>query len=213
MRDTDALIGELVGNLQPVRPLSFGRGFALAVGAAALSALAVIGLFGLRPDVLSGRFDAVYLLASGLFLMLGLAATVAVIVMSRPQVGNDHSGWVWSAAMTALLPVAALIVAFGRGAQGVDAAVARHGLECLALGSGFAVLVFAVLTGWLRMGAPTSPARAGLVTGVAAGSLGIFAFSLHCADNDIVHIGLWHSAVVVVMAAVGRAIIPRLVRW
>ncbi|MCR9180892.1 MAG: DUF1109 domain-containing protein, partial [Erythrobacteraceae bacterium] len=78
---------------------------------------------------------------------------------------------------------------------------------------GASLLVFAILVGWLRKGAPTSPDRAGLLTGIAAGSLGIFAFSLHCADNDIVHIGLWHSAVVLLMAGLGRAVVPPLVRW
>ena len=213
VRDTNALIGELVGSLQPVKPLSFGRGFGVAIAAAAVSAVAVLVLFGLRPDVRAGQFDPVYLLASGLFLLLGLAATVTVIVMSRPRVGSDHGGWVWAAAMTALLPVAAVIVALGRGAEGLNSGETVHGLECLALGTGFAALVFGVLIWWLRQGAPTSPDRAGLLAGVAAGSLGIFAFSLHCADNDIVHIGLWHSAVVVVMALLGRTIVPRLVRW
>jgi hypothetical protein len=82
-----------------------------------------------------------------------------------------------------------------------------------AIGIGAALLVFALLTLWLRRGAPTAPDRAGLVAGVAAGAFGSFAVSLHCPDNDIVHIGLWHSAAVVAMAGLGRVLIPRLVRW
>jgi hypothetical protein len=70
-----------------------------------------------------------------------------------------------------------------------------------------------MLVMWLRRGAPTSPERAGLVAGVAAGASGIFAFSLHCQIDDIVHLGLSHSAVVAAMALVGRALVPRLVRW
>ncbi len=53
----------------------------------------------------------------------------------------------------------------------------------------------------------------GLLTGVAAGSFGIFAFSLHCNYSDIVHIGLWHSGGVVLSAFVGRFAVPRLIRW
>lgn len=213
VRNTDTLIAELVSGLEPVKPLSFTRGFGLAMAATATSAAAVIGLFGMRADLLSGQFAPVYLIATGLFLVLGLAATVTVIVMSQPRVGNDHSGWAWAAMTAALLPLAAVLVALGRGPDTVSRAEALHGLECLALGGGFAALVFVVLVYWLRKGAPTSPERAGLLTGVAAGSLGIFAFSLHCADNDIVHIGLWHSAVVVLAAAAGRGLVPRIVRW
>ena len=212
-QNSDALIANLVGNLQPVKPLSFARGLGYALLAAAISALAVVAAFGIRPDVLAGRFDPVYLIATGLFLVLGIAAAVTVIVMSRPQVGTDHSGWVWAAAMVALLPVAALIVSFGGGSDILSRESIAHGLECLMVGSGASLLVFAILVGWLRKGAPTAPDRAGLLTGIAAGSLGIFAFSLHCADNDIVHIGLWHSGVVLLMAGLGRALVPPMVRW
>jgi hypothetical protein len=89
----------------------------------------------------------------------------------------------------------------------------ESGAECLALGVAASLLVAAMLTGWLRRGAPTAPARAGLVAGVAAGAFGSFAVSLHCPVDDIVDIGLWHGAAVLAMAGLGRLVIPRLVRW
>ncbi len=212
-RNSDALIAELVGELEPVKPLRFGEGVALALLGAALSAGAVVGLFGLRAEWLAGHLDPMQLVSTGLFLGLALAATVTVVVMSRPHVGSDHSGWRWAAAMAGLLPVAGAIVAVVRGASSVSPEVMRHGAECAAGGSLASLLVFTALVLCLRRGAPTSPERAGLVTGVASGAFGIFASSLHCAENDIVHIGIWHSAAVVVMALVGRALVPRLIRW
>jgi hypothetical protein len=95
----------------------------------------------------------------------------------------------------------------------MSATEAEHGLDCLMMGSGLGLLIAAVLVWWLRRGAPTSPERAGLLTGIAAGSFGIFAFSFHCPYNDIVHIGLWHGLAVVVSAALGRLIVPRLIQW
>lgn len=210
---SDALIANLVGELQPVKPLSFARGLAYALAAAATTALAVVAAFGIRPDLMAVQFDPVFLIATGLFLVLGIAAAVTVIVMSRPQVGNDHGGWVWAAAMVALLPVSAVIVSFSGGSTMLSGESLAHGLECLMIGAASSLLVSGILVGWLRKGAPTSPDRAGLLSGVASGSLGIFAFSLHCPDNDIVHIGLWHSGVVLLMAGLGRALAPRLVRW
>lgn len=212
-RDTDFLIAELAGGLEPVRPLRFssGLGFALATLAATLSVVAL--RFGIRPDVLMGSFDPVFLLATGLFFLLGLAASATVIVMSRPQIGSDHCGWRWAAAMTALLPLAAIITAIEQRRAAISANEAENGLVCLMAGSALGLLVAAVLVWWLRRGAPTSPERAGLLTGIAAGSFGIFAFSFHCQYSDIVHIGLWHSLAVVVSAALGRFIIPPLIRW
>jgi hypothetical protein len=210
-RDTNSLIADLVGNLEPVRPLRFssGLGVALAGLGATLSILTL--MFGIRPDVLVGSFDPVFVLATGLFLLLGLASAVTVIVMSRPSVGIDHGGWLWAAAMTALLPLTAIITGMGRGA--LWATVAGNGFNCTMAGSALGSLTFLVLVWWLRRGAPTSPERAGLLTGVAAGSFGIFAFSFHCAYNDIVHIGVWHSMVVVIGGILGRIAVPRLIRW
>jgi hypothetical protein len=138
---------------------------------------------------------------------------IPIIVMSRPHVGSDHNGWWWAAAMTALLPLAAVITGIARGPATMSTTEAEHGLDCLMMGSGLGLLIAAVLIWWLRRGAPTSPERAGLLTGIAAGSFGIFAFSFHCPYNDIVHIGLWHGLAVVVSAALGRLIVPRLIQW
>lgn len=212
-RDTNMLIAELVGDLKPVRPMKFSSGMALALGGLSVTVTLVGLLFGIRPDVLVGDFDPVFVLATGLFFLLGLAATVTAIVMSRPRVGSDHSGWKWAAAMAALLPLAALVSGAGRANFGVTGIEAANGFKCLVAGSGLGLLTFATLVMWLRRGAPTSPERAGLLAGIAAGSFGIFAFSFHCAYNDIVHIGLWHGGVVAVSALLGRIAVPRLIRW
>lgn len=213
MRDSDSLIAELVGGLEPVQPLRFAHGMAFTLLAATASVMLVIALFGMRTDLQAGMFNPVHLIATELFLGLGLAASVSVIVMSRPCVGSDHGGWRWAAAMAALLPAAGLIVGIAGGGDLVSRESFNHGLACFAIGSVASVLVFAILVWWQREGAPTAPDRAGLVTGIAAGSFGIFAFSLHCPESDIVHIGVWHSAVVLVMGAVGRAVVPGMVRW
>ena len=210
---SDTLIAELVGELQPVTPLRFGRGLAAALAAAGVSAAGVVALLGARPDGVLHSADPMHLVATGLYAVLGLAASVTVIVMGRPQVGSDHGGWRWAAGMAALLPIAGLIVAAERGHAAMAGDAMAHGAECLAIGAAASLTVLAVLTAWLRRGAPTAPGRAGLVAGVAAGAFGSFAVSLHCPENDIVHIGLWHGAAVVVMAAIGALVVPRLVRW
>lgn len=213
VRKSDALIAELVGSLEPVRPLRFASGLGLELAVAAVSTVLVVSLFGLRPDLQAGQVDPLHLIATGLYLGLALAASVTVVVMSRPCVGTDHSGWTWAAAMAALLPAAGIIVGLSKGGELLSQENIVFGIECFAIGGGASLLVFAALIWWLRKGAPTAPDRAGLVAGVAAGSFGIFAFSLHCPANDIVHIGVWHGAVVLAMGAVGRVFVPRLVRW
>lgn len=213
VRNSDVLIAELVGSLEPVKPLRFAQGMGLTLAVAAVSVMAAVTWFGLRADLQAGQVNPVHLIATGLFLGLAIAASVTVIVMSRPGVGTDHSNWTWAAAMAALLPAAGLIVGVVGGHDMLAAGSLAHGIDCFAKGGAASLAVFAMLVWWLRKGAPTTPDRAGLVAGIAAGSFGIFAFSLSCADNDIVHIGVWHSAVVLAMGAIGRATVPSLVRW
>ena len=169
MRNSDALIAELVGSLEPVKPLRFAHGLGLALAAAAMSAVLVMSLFGMRPDFQAGQFNPVHLMATGLFLGLGVAASVTVIVMSRPCVGTDHSGWTWAAAMATLLPAAGLIVGLSADSDLLSRQSLYHGATCFVIGSAASSLVLAVLIGWLRHGAPTAPDRAGLLAGIAAG--------------------------------------------
>ncbi|MBU7579572.1 MAG: DUF1109 domain-containing protein [Porphyrobacter sp.] len=213
LRDSDALIAELAGVLEPVKPLRLGEGLALSLAASALSAGVLVGLLGIRAEWLAGHLDPLQLVSTGLFLGLAVAATVTVIAMGRPQIGSYHGGWRWATAMAGLLPIAAAIVAIGRQAPSFSPELMRHGSECLAGGVAASLTVFATLVWWLRRGAPTSLERAGLVAGIAAGASGVFAVSLHCPDNDIVHIGLWHSAVLLVTAFAGRFVVPPLIRW
>ncbi|MDZ4307018.1 DUF1109 domain-containing protein [Allopontixanthobacter sp.] len=207
------LIGELVDDLQPHRPLTLRRGLATASGSTVLTIGVMALLAGVRPDVAAGHFNPVFLLATGLFLMLGVAATFAVISMSRPQVGNTHGGWIWAAAMAALLPASAAVLGFADRGNAFFQSQPAQGISCLVNGSLLGLIVGGALTVWLRRGAPTSPEQAGLLTGLAAGSIGIFAYSLHCPYDDLYHIGLWHSLAVVASAVAGRIFVPKLIQW
>lgn len=209
----DDFINSLVADLRPVRVLSRRSGLSLAA-AAAIAALLFAAMFvGLRDDLLGGQLDPMFLLSSGLFLLLGVASTFTVVEMSRPSVGNFRDGWKWAAAMAALLPATALLLAAVDVFNGTGVIVDPEDRICLFYGTGLGLGVAAALTFWLRRGAPTSPAHAGLLTGVAAGSIGIFTFGLCCPHNDIMHIGLWHTLAVLASGGLGRAIVPALVRW
>lgn len=210
---TAGLIDQLVDRLEPVRPMRVFNGMGWVVAGLGLTMAGVLGLSGIRRDLAAGTVDPVFLLSTGLYLLLGVASAMTVIDMSRPRVGTAHGGWFWAAAMTALLPATAIITGLGEVPGAFAAPAFAHGLACLASGCALSVLTFAILVWWLRRGAPTSPERAGLVTGIAAGCFGISAFSLYCDYGSIIHIGLWHSAVVVVCALIGRLAVPRLVRW
>ena len=170
-------------------------------------------VFGLRHDLATGRPDPMFLTSSGLFLVLALASAWAVIDMARPYVGTRREGWGWTALMAAVLPVAALTLVLADWLSGKAVDLDRDGLTCLSVGSIIGLLTAAMLVFWLRRGAPSSPKRAGMLTGVASGAAGIFAVSLYCPHSDLLHIGVWHGAAVIVMGLAGRLALPRLLAW
>jgi hypothetical protein len=214
----DAFIESLVADLAPVAPLARGSGLT-GVFIATLAAVCFAAFtFGLRPDIIAGKPGPVFLRSSGLFLLLACAASFAVVQISRPQVGNHQTGWIWALAMAALLPASGLLTwlaaLLGGGQAGREqAAVDPAGWTCLAIAVVLGLGVAVILTRQLRRGAPTSPGRAGLLCGIAAGAAGVFALSMHCPNDGIVHIGLWHASAVALSAVAGRWIIPALVRW
>jgi len=210
---SDDLIAGLVADLAPAQPLRFGRGLAGAIGAIVLGVALVLGLGTLRPDLATGHPDAMFLVASGLFLLLSLAATATVVAMAAPRVGASHEGWRWAAAMAGLLPAAGLLLVMGNVGGAWMASGPDHGIRCLSASAGVGLLTSGMLVAWLRRGAPTDPARAGLLTGIAGGAAGVFAFSFCCPLDSLIHIGLWHGTAVAVSALAGWLAVPRLVRW
>lgn len=205
-------IASLVDELEPVRPLRIGRAI-LAVGAIVVSAMALIILSrGVRADVMAGEPDPMFLIRGGLLLLLGSGCGWAVLGMASPSIGKPAQAWKMAIAAAALVPLAALVVAM-TGRTEVAMANMLYGLDCMA-SSGIGALAVAVpMVLWLRRGAPTSPERAGWLTGVASGGLGAFAYGLHCPFNDLVYIGLWYSLAVGICAVLGRLVVPKLIRW
>jgi hypothetical protein len=210
---TEQMIAGLVDDLRPTLPLRQRRGMVLALAGLIAACAAVLLGFGMRADFRAGQPDPLALTSAGLFLVLALASTWAAVDLARPYVGLRREGWGWTALMAAVLPVAALVVLAGEWLGGSATELAMNGKDCMGCGLLLGLLVAASLVGWLRRGAPPDPARAGLLVGVAAGASGIFAVSLGCPHNDLVHIGIWHGLTVVLAGLAGRLIVPRLIAW
>ncbi|MDE2436619.1 MAG: DUF1109 domain-containing protein [Sphingomonadales bacterium] len=210
---SDAFIDSLVADLKPVAPLRQGSGMALALAALLIGSVTVAAMLGLRRDLAAGHPAPLALTAAGVFLVLALASSWAAIDMARPAVGTRREGWGWTALMAAVLPGSALVLIASNYLAGQPIDLDRSGLGCFAVGSAVGLITATVLVVWLRRGAPSSPARAGLLTGVASGSAGIFAVSLWCPHDGLLHIGIWHGATIIAMGVLGRLILPRVLAW
>ncbi|ALC13330.1 NrsF family protein [Sphingopyxis sp. 113P3] len=206
----DELIDGLADDLEPVRPRRITRA-SLWVGAGWLAAGALLlWIFGMRQDL--AAMPVLSMLTFWLVAMVAIATIWSALRMGLPGVGRDYGGWRWTALAALALPLSALFVGFSGERSAIEAA--RAGVyPCfpMALASGLGV--GAALFGWLRAGAPTSPARAGWVIGLGSGASGATIVALHCPLDDIVHIALWHGGAVLLAAVAGRLVLPPLLRW
>lgn len=212
-KDSNSLIDSLVDDLAPVRSLRQSDGGALVGVAAVLTAIIVVALNGFNDDILEGRISAPFLLANGLLLVLGLAASASTIAMASPRVGARHEGPRWAMLAAGVFPasaIAMLALHFSDWPKVLDLA---GGWSCFAEATITSLLIAGTLIFWLRRGAPVSLPTAGLHLGVAATALGTFAFGLTCPQDTISHLGIWHAAPVVLGGIVGRTLGPRLLRW
>jgi hypothetical protein len=205
-------IQQLIDDLEPVRSLRPKQSMAASLIITGAILLLVTLWLGPREDMMAGKPDSMFLLRGGILLLLGLANGYAAIAMASPSVGRQGSGWQIALAAAALFPLAALIVAMSAGPADAMAAT-QTGLQCLRMSvmGGLATAVPMVMH--LRRGAPTSPERAGWLTGIASGGLGAFAYGFHCPFNNIIYIGLWYTLAVGICAVIGRLVVPRLIRW
>ena len=205
-------IAALVDDLEPVKPM---RKYVPLLFLAAITIAAtslIVWTQGMREDVLAGHPDEMFLIRAGVLLLLGGATAYAVTSMASPAVGRSQNGWQMALAAAAVFPLAAIVVA-STGDIGPAMSAMESGIRCMLYSLIAAIATAAPMVVWLRKGAPSSPERAGWLTGVASGGLGAFAYNLHCPFNNVVYIGLWYSLSIIICAVVGRMIVPRLIKW
>lgn len=212
-RNTETLIEALAQDLAPVRPLRRWRGMTGALLGLLAGVLLLLALVGVRPDLLAARPDPIGVVSAGVFLVLTLASAWAAIDSARPAVGARRDGWAWGLLAAAVLPVAALFLIATSLLHGDSSPLQDNGRDCITFALFAGLFTAAVLTAWLRRGAPVRLGQAGLLTGLAAGSAGVFAVSLYCPHTNMVHIGIWHGLAVAIAALLGRLIVPPLLRW
>jgi hypothetical protein len=211
MNDIDDLIEHLSEDAAPVRVQRDFDG-RLGLGLIAAATIAAIALkFGIRPDLVDLTGGGRYL-PIGLMALLAVASGYHAIRLARPQVGAPAPGLGWLVAALAILPLGAAIAIVAEPHRASELAV-RPGLRCLEFGLLAGLAAIAFLAAWLRRGASVVPTQAAWLAGLCAGAIGSLGVSLECGFPSLLHLDVWHVAVIPAMAVTARLALPRLVRW
>ncbi len=208
------MIAGLAEGLQPVRRINPRDGLLLLAFATLVAFGVSVVVFDFWFGMLEGQASAFFWVTNGLVLLLGCASALALILGGSPRVGQRENAPGWSAAMVAVLPIAAIIALFTGEAnhvhEGLNDPVAAM---CTKASVSAALLVGLAAVMWLRRSAPVSIERSAWLVGLASGSLGTVAYGITCPLDTVSHLGLWHVAPIGIAAVAARLVVPPLIRW
>ena len=212
-KTVEDLITDMADNLSPVRRRSPMQCVLVALLLWVICTVFYLWHYGLRPDFAALQPSSLSLLSFLLAMNLCVVTLWSVAQMALPGVGRNSNGWYAAALIVPVVPVTGLLVALGDpvGAEHITNVTA--GIPCLLQGLIVGLGAAAGLTWWMRGGAPMSASRTGVAVGLASGTAGVAMVALHCPIDDIVHIGIWHAMVVLIMLGAGWLLLPRLMRW
>lgn len=211
---TEELIGLLAAGTTRVDRGIVARRFgaALPLGFAG-SLLLTWRLFGLRPDMLPAAHTALFWIKLAFPLAVAALAWRLADRLGRPGLRGGHR---WAA-------LALPFVALWAAGAALLAAAAPDARLPLALGISWKVCAFNILllsvpsfaaVFWaMRSLAATRPRVAGAVAGLLASALATVAYCLHCPEMSPVFWGIWYVLGMLLPAAAGALLGPRLLRW
>lgn len=210
---TDELISMLAGDAGAVAPQVWRRRYALALGAGLIGAtLLMLPLLGVRPDIADAVRLPMFWVKLAFPAALAAGALLAVTRLSRPGVATGRVAVMLAAPVLAIWVLGALALL----AAPEDRAMLVWGetwAACLAIIPMLSVPAFIAMFWVMKTLAPVRLALAGAAAGLLAGALSAMIYALHCPELAAPFIGLWYLLGMLIPAALGALIGPRLLRW
>ena len=210
---TDDFIAMLATGVEPVQPHVPERRFAQAMALSLPLAFLIMLQFGIRPDLLQVLGDPMLWVKFAFPGMVAIISLLLVLRLSRPGMATGHLPASLSAPALAMCLLAAVALA---NAAPPDRAALVMGTTWQVCTFNIALISVPVFIGsfWALKGlAPTRLSQAGGCAGLLAGAAGAFVYAIHCPELDAPFLLIWNGLGMLVPAAVGAVLGPRLLRW
>jgi hypothetical protein len=181
-------------------------------GAVAIAATLLMMVIKPRPDLAVAATTMLFDLKMVLLATLVIAAGALLTAAARPEAEVPK--------VVLMLPIGLLVFGLGHeiATQPQTAYVARlfgrNWAFCLVAIPLMAVGPLGLMLAALRnTAAPSNPAFAGAMAGVAGGMVAAFFYGLHCVDDSPFFVVTWYTLAIGLMAVIGAAIGRRLLAW
>ena len=211
---TDDLVGLLSTGITPVKSGTVARRFGISLPVAAIGATALMAaVFGIRPDLSAIVKTAIFWEKLAFPLCLAIGALIATVRLARPG-AKVGTGWPVMAIPVVIVWIAAIAVLVSAAPQErLPAILGQTWRTCP-----FNILLLAVpgfiAIFWAVKGlAPTRLRLAGAISGLLASSIATVAYSFHCPEMNPAFWSIWYVAGMLLPAALGAVLGPKLLRW
>ncbi|MFM0014366.1 DUF1109 domain-containing protein [Paraburkholderia sediminicola] len=211
---TDDLVGLLSTGITPVKSGTVARRFGISLPVAALGATALMAtVFGIRPDLSAIAKTAIFWEKLAFPLCLAIGALIATARLARPG-AKVGTGWPVMAIPVVIVWIAAIAVVVTAAPQDRLPAILGHTWRTCP----FNILLLAVpgfiAIFWAVKGlAPTRLRLAGAISGLLASSIATIAYCFHCPEMNPAFWSIWYVAGMLLPAALGAVLGPKLLRW
>jgi hypothetical protein len=185
---------------------------AMAVGLGAAAMLVAFGL-GIHPDLARETRQVPFWVREGFCAAIGAMGLVCVrrLVLPGTRLGLAPLGLAAPVILMLVLAAAVLLEADPqRRAALIFGQTAR---VCALLIALVAAPIFAAVIWTMRRYAPTRLRLAGAAAGLAAGGAGALVYTLHCPELAPPFLAIWYVLGMLIPAASGALLGPRLLRW
>jgi hypothetical protein len=211
---TDDLIDMLARGPVAVAPHAARRRYTIALGWGLAGALLLMALgLGVRPDLAHAATLPLFWFKTLFALSMSLLGVLVSSRLARPGIALRR--WPLALAIPVLIVWVVAIAAMLQVApdQRLPLLLGATWKVCTLLITVLSIPSFIALM-WAMQGlAPTRPRSAGAAAGLLSGSLAALVYCLHCQELAAPFIGTWYLLGMLIPAAAGALIGPRLLRW
>jgi hypothetical protein len=211
---TDDLVSLLATEAGAVERHAVRRRYTIALGLGlAASALLMLGVLGLRPDLAVAIHLPMFWVKLGFVGCLAWASLAATARLSRP---GRRLGWVPVALVAPVLvmwAIASITLAAAAPSQWAQLIFGSTWRVCPFLIAMLSVPVFVAVLWAMRGLAPTRLTLAGTAAGLLAGTLGALVYCLHCPEQEAPFIGSWYVLGMLIPAVAGAVLGRSVLRW
>jgi hypothetical protein len=211
---TDDLVTLLAARALPVEPNATGRRYAIALGWGAFGAALLMAiLLGVRPDLGAAARLPMFWIKLAFPAAIAVASLLAAARLSRPGARLGRVPAALVAPVLAMWLLAAYVMLDAPPQERGGLVMGSTWRYCLVDVPTLSLPLF-IAAFWAMKGlAPVRLALAGAAAGLLAGAMAALIYALHCPEMDAPFLGVWYVLGMVIPAAAGALLGPRVLRW